>query len=183
MIACICTCVENDTLKGEKYWYSVGWLDLMAAVQTTIDGTQGGAGKQKRQSYKRERKLEVIAFPSFLLPVTSHDTWPPCIKKCHIVFACSRDTCPTITSSFLTHTACLSWSLRGSGNTIRISPKLGSPNRLVDMMPTNDAIETVRSFNLARHLHATRLLRRCGRLHPPNYEHAYKRINPYHREL
>ena len=34
----------------------------MAAVQTTIDGTQGGAGKQKRQSYKRERKLEIIAF-------------------------------------------------------------------------------------------------------------------------
>ena len=132
----------------------------MAAVQTTIDGTQGGAGKQKRQSYKRERKLEVTAFyhssnlyktsrefslntktilrwvkdeqkirgskkGSFLLPVTSHDTWPPCIKKCHIVFACSRGTCPTITSSFLTHTACLSWSLRGSGNTVRISPKLG----------------------------------------------------------
>ena len=42
-----------------------------------------------------------------------------------------------------------------------------SPNRLVDMMPTNNALETVRSFNLARHLHATRLLRRCGRLHPP----------------
>ena len=167
----------------------------MEAVQTTIDGTQGGTGKQKRQSYKRERKLEVIAFyhssnlyktsrefslntktilrwvkdeqkirgskkdtlgsgrclessscilftsfsrpvslyvqgtsnpfPSFLLPVTSHDTWPPCIKKCHIVFACSRGTCPTITSSFLTHTACLLWSLRGSGNTIRICPKLG----------------------------------------------------------
>ena len=34
----------------------------MAAVQTTIDGMQGGARKQKRQSYKRERKLEVIAF-------------------------------------------------------------------------------------------------------------------------
>ena len=41
-----------------------------------------------------------------------------------------------------------------------------SPNRPVDMMPTNNALETVRSFNLARHLHATRLLRRCGRIHP-----------------
>ena len=47
-------------LKGEKYTGTA--LDLMAAVQTTIDGMQGGAGKQKRQSYKRERKLEVIAF-------------------------------------------------------------------------------------------------------------------------
>ena len=142
-------CVENDTLKGEKYTGTA--LDLMAAVQTTIDGTQGaresrreydtcsdtlGSGRCLESSscilftsFSRPLSLYVQGtsnpFPSFLLPVTTHDTWPPCIKKCHIVFACSQGTCPTITSSFLTHTACLSWSLRGSGNTIRISPKLG----------------------------------------------------------
>ena len=43
-------CVENDTLKGEKYTGTA--LDFMAAVQTTIDGKQGGAGKQKRQSLR-----------------------------------------------------------------------------------------------------------------------------------
>ena len=55
-----CTCVENDTLKGEKYTLTA--LDLMTPVQTIIDGTQGGTGKQKRQSYKLEKKLEVITF-------------------------------------------------------------------------------------------------------------------------
>ena len=34
----------------------------MVTVQNTIDGTQGGAVMQKRQSYKRERKVEIIAF-------------------------------------------------------------------------------------------------------------------------
>ena len=126
-------------------------------------------------------------FPSFLLPVTSHDTWPPCIKKCQIVFACSRGTCPTITSSFLTNTACLSWSLRGSGNTIRISSKLGVQSCRYEAQEqcSRNSIY-IRSFNLARHLHATRLLRRCGRLHPPIMSMRilpYKRINPYHREL
>ena len=37
MIACILHGVENDTLKGEKYIGTAS--DLMAAVQTTIDGT------------------------------------------------------------------------------------------------------------------------------------------------
>ena len=43
MITCIFTCVENDTLKGDKYTGTA--LDLMAAVQTTIDGTQDCTGK------------------------------------------------------------------------------------------------------------------------------------------
>ena len=121
MIACVLHGVENDTLKGEKYTGT--GLGLMAAVQTTIDGTQGGTGKQKRQSYKRERKLyahsvSVVVFKG--------------LRKYHKDLSQTR-----------------------------------SPNHPVDMMPTNNVLKTVRSFNLAHHLHATRLLRRCGRLHPP----------------
>ena len=128
-------------------------------------------------------------FPSFLLPVTSHDTWPPCIKKCHIVFTCSQGTCPTITSSFLNAYSVFVVVVKGLRKYHTALSQTRSPNRLVDMMPTNNALETVRTFNLARHLHATRLVRRCGRLHPHNYENAYKRIlpykriKPYHREL